>query len=694
MRHAFRFEWAGGVALASVLLLAAVAAGADSAPRYRLAHQVSLPGDEGWDYLTLEPEGHRLFIAHGTHVLVVDTGKLAVAGRIADTPGVHGIALAPELNRGYVSAGRAGLVVVFDLKTLALLKEIKTTGENPDAIVYDAATRHVFTFNGRGRNVTAIDAGTDQVVGTLALDAKPEFAVPDGRGRVYVNLEDRNSLAVLDARKLSVLSVWPIAGCEEPSGLAFDADRRHLFPVCSNRVMAVVDAASGRALGSAPIGAGVDAAAYDPGSGLAFASCGEGNLTVVRTGASGAAQVVQSVPTRRGARTNALAHEILKQLVEINTTDSVGNVTTAAEATAQRFREAGFPAADIAVLGSNERKKNLVVRLRGTAKHRPVLLIGHLDVVEARREDWSTDPFKLIEKDGYFYGRGTQDMKDGDAIMATTLLRMKHEGFRPSRDIILALTADEEGGCCHGVDWLIRNHRELIDAQFVLNHDGHSVRSEHGVPKAFELGDTEKVYGDYQLTVTNRGGHSSQPRPDNAIYELAAGLLALEKFRFPFELNNVTRGYFERMAAEATGQEAADYRGILTDPPDGQALERLMQIPTVAGILHTTCVATRLEGGHANNALPQRATANVNCRILPGHSQEEVRQRLIEVLDDAQITVRYVADNGEISDRAPDRRGYPPPPLDAEVKKPLEDSVAATWPGLKVIPYMHAGASA
>ena len=306
MRHAFRFEWAGGVALAGVLLLAAVAAGADSAPRYRLAHQVSLPGDEGWDYLTLEPEGHRLFIAHGTHVLVVDTGTLAVAGRIADTPGVHGIALAPELNRGYVSAGRAGLVVVFDLKTLARLKEIKTTGENPDAIVYDAATRHVFTFNGRGRNVTAIDAGRDQVVGTLALDAKPEFAVPDGRGRVYVNLEDRNSLAVLDARKLSVLSVWPIAGCEEPSGLAFDADRRHLFPVCSNRVMAVVDAASGRALGSAPIGAGVDAAAYDPGSGLAFASCGEGNLTVVRTGASGAAQVVQSVPTRRGARTMAL----------------------------------------------------------------------------------------------------------------------------------------------------------------------------------------------------------------------------------------------------------------------------------------------------------------------------------------------------------------------------------------------------
>src|SRR5437764_11557930 len=229
--------------------------------------------------------------------------------------------------------------------------------------------------------------------------------------------------------------------------------------------------------------------------------------------------------------TKQLAHDIFKQLIEINTTDSVGNVTTASEAMAQRFRAAGFPDKDIYIGGPNDRKKNVVVRLHGSGKHRPGLLIGHVDVVEARREDWSTDPFKLIEKDGYFYGRGTQDMKDGDAIMATTLLRMKHEGFRPSRDIILALTADEEGGCCNGVDWLIRNHRELIDAQFVLNHDGHSVRSEHGVPKVFELGATEKVYGDYQLTVTNRGGHSSQPRPDNAIYELAAGLLALEKFR-------------------------------------------------------------------------------------------------------------------------------------------------------------------
>ncbi len=306
MRHTVRPGSVAGAALAGVLLLTALTARADAPLRYRVAHEVSLPGDDGWDYLTFEPAGHRLFIAHGTHVLVVDTEKLAAAGKIADTPGVHGIALAPELGRGYVSAGRAGVIVVFDLKTLARLKEIKTTGENPDAIVYDPATRRVFTFNGRGRNVTAVDARSDEVLGTIALDARPEFAVSDGKGRIYVNLEDKNSLAVLDAAKLSVLSVWPLGGCEEPSGLAFDTAGRHLFPVCSNKVMAVVDATSGRVLGTVPIGGGVDAAGFDPATHLAFASCGEGTLTVVRQSASGAPEVVQALPTRRGARTMAL----------------------------------------------------------------------------------------------------------------------------------------------------------------------------------------------------------------------------------------------------------------------------------------------------------------------------------------------------------------------------------------------------
>jgi DNA-binding beta-propeller fold protein YncE len=304
MRRMFRLGSRGSLAVVGALAL--LTSHAQASAQYRIAHEVSLPGDEGWDYLTLEAGGQRLFIAHGTRVQVVDTGTLALVGEIADTPGVHGIALAPDLGRGYISAGRSGVIVVFDLKTLARLKEIKTTGENPDAILYDPASHRVFTFNGRGRNATAVDAKTDEVIGTIALDAKPEFAVSDGKGRIYVNLEDKNSLAVIDPQKLTVTSVWPISGCEEPSGLAIDAAGQRLFPVCGNKVMAVMDATSGHVLGTAAIGAGVDAAAFDPGSHLAFASCGEGTLTVVRQSASAAPQPVQSVPTRRGARTMAL----------------------------------------------------------------------------------------------------------------------------------------------------------------------------------------------------------------------------------------------------------------------------------------------------------------------------------------------------------------------------------------------------
>ena len=306
MTRMFRLASPGCLALVGALVVVLVTTHAQAGPQYRIAHEVPLPGDEGWDYLTFEPGGHRLFIAHGTRVQVIDTDKQAVAGEIADTPGAHGIALAPDLGRGYISAGRAGVIVVFDLKTLARLKEIKTTGENPDAILYDAASHRVFTFNGRGRNATAVDAKTDEVIGTIPLDAKPEFAVSDGKGRVYVNLEDKNSLAVIDPQKLSVTSVWPLSGCEEPSGLALDAAGQYLFSVCGNKVMALIDAASGHVLGTAPIGEGVDAAAFDPGSRLAFASCGEGTLTVVSQSASGALQVAQSVPTRRGARTMAL----------------------------------------------------------------------------------------------------------------------------------------------------------------------------------------------------------------------------------------------------------------------------------------------------------------------------------------------------------------------------------------------------
>ena len=290
-----------------ILILTVLAAPAQAAPQYHIAHEVKLPGDEGWDYLTFDDGTHRLFIAHATQVLVVDTDHLTPAGTIADTPGVHGIALAPDVGHGYISAGRSGSIVVFDLKSLARLKDIKATGENPDAILYDSATHRVFSFNGRGRNATAVDTKTDEVIGTIPLDAKPEFAVADGKGRVYVNLEDKSSIAQIDAQHLTVSAIWPIKGCEEPSGLAIDLAGQRLFAGCSNKVMAVIDAGTGRTLGTAPIGAGVDAAKYDSGMRLAFASCGsDAVLTAVGTNASGAAEVVQSLATQRGARTLAL----------------------------------------------------------------------------------------------------------------------------------------------------------------------------------------------------------------------------------------------------------------------------------------------------------------------------------------------------------------------------------------------------
>ena len=393
------------------------------------------------------------------------------------------------------------------------------------------------------------------------------------------------------------------------------------------------------------------------------------------------------------AAADPLAHDILKELIEINTTDSVGNVTTAAEAMRRRLLGAGFPDSDLALLGPNDRKNNLVVRLHGNGKHEPLLLIGHLDVVEARREDWSTDPFKLIEQAGYFYGRGTQDMKSADAIMVRALIRLRAEHFMPARDIILALTADEEGGSANGVDWLLRNHRNLIEAEYVIDPDTNSVVADHGIPQYFEMDGTEKIYADYRLTVTNRGGHSSQPVPDNAIYILAAGLNRLAHFEFPFELNSVTRAYYERTVATEMGQRAADMHAILQAAPDKAAVERLSRDPLDHAFLHTTCVATRLQGGHANNALPQRAEAVVNCRILPGHSAEEVRQDLISVLGNSSIAVRYIAADGAVADTAPSDKGFALPPLQPEVMMPLEKAVDEMWPRLTVVPTMQPGAS-
>jgi acetylornithine deacetylase/succinyl-diaminopimelate desuccinylase-like protein len=398
--------------------------------------------------------------------------------------------------------------------------------------------------------------------------------------------------------------------------------------------------------------------------------------------------------------TQRLALDIFQQLIEINTTDSVGSVTVAAEAMAQRFRDAGFPESDIQVLGpsSNDRKKNVVVRLHGSGQHKPVLLIGHLDVVEARREDWTTDPFQFIEKDGYYYGRGTSDMKDGDAIMSATLIRMKKEGYVPSQDIILAMTADEEGGASNGVDWLIKNHRELIDAEFVLNHDGGGVLADHGKPVMMEVNATEKLYGDFVLTATDPGGHSSLPRPENAIYELADALTRIQHYQFPFELNNITRAYYERQVTMSTGQRAMDLAAMLKNPPDMAAVARLSKDPLDNSTMHTTCVATRLSGGHANNALPQMAQANVNCRIEPGHSLEEIRLTLEKLVADPKIAnptikVQFRENTGALMDHGSDRHSYVPPAPRKDVFEPLEKIVAQMWPGIPVIPNMSTGAS-
>jgi acetylornithine deacetylase/succinyl-diaminopimelate desuccinylase-like protein len=389
--------------------------------------------------------------------------------------------------------------------------------------------------------------------------------------------------------------------------------------------------------------------------------------------------------------TRHLSREILKQLIEINTTDSVGNVTTSAEAMAKRLRDAGVSDNDIVVAGPNDRKKNLVVRFHGTGKRRPVLFIGHLDVVEAKREDWTTDPFQFIEKDGYFYGRGTQDMKEGDAILVANFIRLKKEGFQPDRDFILALTADEEGGNYNGVQWLVAHHRDWIDAEYSINLDG-LAESQKGHPSLFNIDVSEKVYTDFIFETTNPGGHSSVPRRDNAIYSLAAALTRLQAFSFPLKLNDVSRKYLEYSARRAEGQRSADLLAVVKIPPDPQAVERLSQDPNYNSVLRTTCVATMLSGGHAPNALPQVARANVNCRIFPGEEPEEVRKMLVRVIADPQVSVRFVeqhAADGSVVVPV----SVQPSLLNAELMSAVEKIVSKTWPGVPVIPDMSQGAS-
>jgi acetylornithine deacetylase/succinyl-diaminopimelate desuccinylase-like protein len=393
--------------------------------------------------------------------------------------------------------------------------------------------------------------------------------------------------------------------------------------------------------------------------------------------------------------TRQLAHDVFKQLIEINSTDSIGSTTAVAEAMRKRLLDAGFAPADVVILGPNPRKGNLIARLRGRpgSTLKPVLIICHTDVVEAKREDWTTDPFVFTEKDGFFYGRGTQDMKDSDAATVMAFIRMKRENYVPDRDLILALTADEEGGKSNGVDWLLKNHRDLIDAGFALNPDSGGVTTRDSKPILLGVEATEKLYADFHVTATNPGGHSSLPVPDNAIYRVANALSRLEKSPFPFELNEVTHAELATRATLVHGQEAEDLRAILKTPPDPAAIARLSANPIYNATMRTTCIATMMSAGHAPNALPGRAEANVNCRILPGHSQEEVRQDLIRIFADPTITVAYVNNAGEVLGKGSDKAAAPPPPLNDAVFKPLRETAQIMWPGLTILPEMETGAS-
>jgi acetylornithine deacetylase/succinyl-diaminopimelate desuccinylase-like protein len=404
------------------------------------------------------------------------------------------------------------------------------------------------------------------------------------------------------------------------------------------------------------------------------------------------AQTPQITPTPAAERGEAIA--IFKQLIEINTTDTpLGNVTAGTTAMLKRFQDAGFPADDLHLLGPDPRKQNLVVRIHGTGSAKPVLFLCHMDVVEALPKDWHTDPFKFIEQDGYYYGRGTQDMKESDAALVAIFLRLHREGYKPQRDLILALTADEEGGKFNGAEWLVENHRDLVDAAFVINPDSGGIDMENGKPVVADVEATEKVYADYQVTAVNPGGHSSLPRPDNAIYELTAALDKLAVYSFPFELNGVTRAYFGALSKQEHGQAAEDMRAILPTPPDKAAAARLSAQPGFNSNFRTTCVATRLAAGHANNALPQTAQANVNCRIFPGHSPEQIRQQLIMLFNDSKLSVKYVGNDGAVTDTAPERKAIVPPPPLPEVFEPLTALVDAIWPNTPVTAIMENGAS-
>ena len=377
-----------------------------------------------------------------------------------------------------------------------------------------------------------------------------------------------------------------------------------------------------------------------------------------------------------------LARDILQELIQIKTTEAEGATPHAAQAMADRLLAAGFPREDVQVLGPNPRTGNLVARLRGRdPRVRPILLMAHIDVVPALREDWSVDPWTLLERDEWLYGRGTTDNKAGAAMLVTNFIRMKRENWQPQRDVIVLLTGDEETSQA-SIQWLLAEHRDLIDAEFALNTDSGGLIVKGDRPTLFTVQASEKIYADYALEVMDIGGHSSLARSDNPIYTLAAALRRIGEHRFPVNVTDVARTFFGRSALVETGQLAADMRAVAAIPPDGRALARLSILPFYNARLRTTCVATRVEAGHANNALPQLARAVINCRILPGESTANV-ETTVRRLAGEDVKVTVIA--------AP--VASPPSPLTPAMFGQLERLVAAQWPGVSVAPVMEAGAT-
>jgi acetylornithine deacetylase/succinyl-diaminopimelate desuccinylase-like protein len=395
----------------------------------------------------------------------------------------------------------------------------------------------------------------------------------------------------------------------------------------------------------------------------------------------------QTAEPPKTVRPDQLAfRDLYKELVEINTTLSVGSCTQAAEAMGARLKAAGYPAEDIKVVVADGHPKegSIVAVLKGTdAKSKPMLLLAHIDVVEANRADWTRDPFKLVEENGYFFGRGTSDDKAQAAIWVDSLVRLKQAGFKPKRDIKMALTCGEESEAYNGIEDLVKNHRPLVDAEFALNEGADGLLDEHDKPVVLEVQGGEKVYQDFTRTVTNPGGHSSRPVPANAIYQLSAGLDRIGGYGFPPRFNDATRGYFTKMQARVPAEQAVAMKALVANINDAAALKTVTADPMWNSMLRTTCVATMVNAGHAPNALPQRATANVNCRILPGTPTEEVRAKLAE-LAGAPTTVTLAHEPNSVS---------PPPPLTPAIMGPIEKEAAKLWPGVPVVPILLTGAT-